>query len=69
LGGRSGSLVETATDFADEHGSYNDLAGLNKLQRFNHSTADQIEHGIYSLLRIAEGATVRVVIDAAKRSR
>ncbi|WP_442129938.1 IS1595 family transposase [Rhizobium leguminosarum] len=30
-----------ATVFADEHGSYNDLAGLNKLQRVNHSKAYQ----------------------------
>lgn len=28
---------------ADEHGSYNDLAGLNKLKRVNHSKAYQAE--------------------------
>lgn len=30
---------------ADEHGSYNDLAGLNKLKRVNHSKAYQAEDG------------------------
>ncbi|PTM98339.1 IS1595 family transposase [Mycoplana dimorpha] len=34
-----------ATVFADEHGSYNDLAGLNKLQRVNHSKAYQTDDG------------------------
>lgn len=31
--------------FADEHGSYNDLSGLNELQRVNHSQAYQTEDG------------------------
>lgn len=34
-----------ATVFADEHSSYNDLAGLNELQRVNHSKAYQTEDG------------------------
>ncbi len=34
-----------ATVIADEHGSYNDLAGLNKLKRVNHSKAYQSEDG------------------------
>ncbi|NNH31679.1 hypothetical protein C9413_19950 [Rhizobium sp. SEMIA 4085] len=34
-----------ATVFADEHGSYNDLAGLNKLHRVNHSRAYQTDDG------------------------
>lgn len=34
-----------ATVFADEHGSYNDLAGLNELQRVNHSKAYQTDDG------------------------
>ncbi|MBK5571384.1 MAG: IS1595 family transposase [Ensifer sp. SSB1] len=34
-----------ATVFADEHGSYNDLAGLNKLERVNHSKAYQTDDG------------------------
>jgi len=34
-----------ATVVADEHGSYNDLAGLNKLQRVNHSKAYQTDDG------------------------
>jgi hypothetical protein len=34
-----------ATVIADEHASYNDLAGLNKLKRVNHSKAYQAEDG------------------------
>ncbi|WP_131803300.1 IS1595 family transposase [Mesorhizobium sp. LCM 4576] len=34
-----------ATVIADEHGSYNDLAGLNKLKRVNHSKGYQTENG------------------------
>lgn len=34
-----------AVVIADEHGSYNDLAGLNKLKRVNHSKAYQTEDG------------------------
>jgi hypothetical protein len=34
-----------ATVFADEHGSYNDLAGLNELQRVNHSKAYRTDDG------------------------
>lgn len=30
---------------SDEHGSYNDLAGVNKLKRVNHSKAYQTEGG------------------------
>jgi hypothetical protein len=30
---------------ADEHASYNDLVGLNKIKRVNHSKAYQTEDG------------------------
>jgi len=44
--GRPSEIVSReATVFADEHGSYNDLAGLNELQRVNHSKAYQTDDG------------------------
>lgn len=38
-------MSREATVFADEHGSYNDLAGLNALKRVNHSKAYQTDDG------------------------
>lgn len=43
LGGRTRSRVAGATEFADEHGSHNDLVGLNELQRVNHSKVYQAD--------------------------
>jgi hypothetical protein len=37
LGDWSAPVSRNATVIADEHASYNDLAGLNKLKRVDHS--------------------------------
>jgi hypothetical protein len=37
LGRLSAPVSRNATVIADEHASYNDLAGLNKLKRVDHS--------------------------------